>query len=146
MRDLLKRRLMLSASFLLTLFSYTIETPESLHEYPYVDYVRSLTQEWPRLELLAELVSPDFRSPYTSGNQVVRRMEKVDVQIVDILLEDSGNMRVVEDTFEFRDGSGNFTEPGARHQHGPQNYICRRSFTRPGRNPGALPVSRPLLL
>ena len=49
MRDLLKRRLMLSAGFLLTLFSYTMETPESLHEYPYVDYVRSLTQEWPRL-------------------------------------------------------------------------------------------------
>ena len=31
-------------------------------------------------------------------------MEKVDVQIVDILLEDSGNIRVVEDTFEFRMG------------------------------------------
>jgi hypothetical protein len=34
-------------------------------------------------------------------------VEKVDVQIVDIPPEDSGNIRVVEDTFEFRDGSGN---------------------------------------
>ena len=73
-------------------------------------------------------------------------MEKVDVQIVDILLEDSRNIRVVEDTFEFRNGSGNFTEPGARHQHGPQNYIYRKSFTRLGRNPGAWLVSRSLLL
>lgn len=52
---------------------------------PYFQYVQSLAGPFPRLQLLVDFMSPQFRiKDYHNDENVVQRMKKVDVDVIDL--------------------------------------------------------------